>query len=155
MKILIRKGKPSDIPQLAGLVEEFRKTQDLCYYTKKAKNYLALRTAPFRAMMRSKNAIFLVAEDRGNITGYASASEMGHPEFYADRKYAFLKDIFLSKKYRGKKISDMLMQQIFSWARKRGLKTIDLTCWSNNSHALGFYKRQGFTEVRKTMRKKL
>ncbi|HPN81424.1 MAG TPA: GNAT family N-acetyltransferase, partial [bacterium] len=37
-----------------------------------------------------------------------------------------------------------LMNRLFSWAKRQGIKRIELEVWSNNRPGLAFYERLGF-----------
>ena len=98
-------------------------------------------------MMRSAfatNRFFGFCVQDGDVVGYVSLSQN-----YDD---ADLETIFLSPKYRGKGISNILMQSAIDECEKKGLKGIFLEVKPSNAFAISLYEKFGFSKI--SVRKK-
>jgi len=104
-KILIRKGKIADIPQLIRLYSGVKEISDFAGQ-KYDKNY-------FLQYIKPKENIVLVAEKDGKIYGALNA------EFEDLAKYTFLVNLVVSKKHRGKGIGGLLIKSLESISKKR------------------------------------
>lgn len=104
-KVLIRKGKIADIPQLIKLYSGVKEISDFAGQ-KYDKNY-------FLQYIKSKDNIVLVAEQDVKICGALNA------EFEDLAKYTFLVNIVVSKKYRGKGIGSLLIKSIEAISKKK------------------------------------
>jgi GNAT superfamily N-acetyltransferase len=55
---------------------------------------------------------------------------------------AVVEDLVVDSDYRGAGIGEKLLNAIYSWARKRGIKSLQLLADKSNIFALCFYERQ-------------
>ena len=69
--------------------------------------------------------------------------------------YAYLMDLAVMPKYRGRGAGTLLLDAVQAWARANNLDYLELNVLSNNSGARRLYSRNGYEESSCTMRKKL
>lgn len=84
-------------------------------------------------------ALYLVAEEDGVVTGYAAAS------LFAD--VAELQRIAVAATHRRTGVASALLQRVIVEARPRYSERLLLEVRDNNTAALAFYARHGFTEL--------
>ncbi len=90
---------------------------------------------------------FLIAERDGRPLGYAKLSE-GTPDASVTGARAIeLVRVYVLTEIIGSGIGARLMKECIGSATRRGYETIWLGVWENNSRAIDFYHRWGFSEV--------
>nr|WP_279577057.1 GNAT family N-acetyltransferase [Planococcus ruber] len=95
------------------------------------------------------SAIFL-AEDASGLIGYLFA--MG--EGVKRKRHSASIALGIAEEHRGKGIGTELFAALESWARKKGLRRIELTVMETNAAGQALYKKAGF-EVEGTKRDSL
>lgn len=71
------------------------------------------------------------------------------------KKIGKITDIFVLPEYRNKRIGEMLVFELMKWFRKRKIEYVEIGVHSKNKLALNFWKKFGFEEYMKIMRRKL
>ncbi|HNP74852.1 MAG TPA: GNAT family N-acetyltransferase [bacterium] len=89
---------------------------------------------------RPKNNLYLVAWQDKQIIG--SLLFIGGE--YRKNRHGGKIEIFLRPEFRRQGVGQKLMNRLFSWAKRQGIKRIELEVWSNNRPGLAFYERLGF-----------
>jgi ribosomal protein S18 acetylase RimI-like enzyme len=89
-----------------------------------------------------RNRLALVAEVDGEPVG----SVLGVVDAF-DRKLAHLYALWVSPHARRKGAANALVGAIFTWARERGAKSIELSVTIGNHGALALYERNGFRDT--------
>lgn len=74
---------------------------------------------------------------------------------YRPRRYAYLEEIAVAEKYRGRGVGRLLMESATGWASSAGVNTIELHVWELNKRAISFYGRLGYETFRRRMRRTL
>lgn len=57
--------------------------------------------------------------------------------------------IYVLNKYHGHKVGQLLFEYVINIAHEKGLSYVWLGVWEENKRAIGFYKKNGFTEFDK------
>ncbi len=135
--ITLRKARPSDIPQLVGLLKElFMIEADFDFDPKKQTDGLSL-------LLNSEKDCVLVAELGDNkvlglcsVQALISTAEGGW--------VGFLEDLIVATDFRNQGIASKLMAEAIAWAESQGLKRLQLLADKNNRLALDFYQKQGW-----------
>ncbi|MBG0791255.1 MAG: GNAT family N-acetyltransferase [Desulfovibrionaceae bacterium] len=66
----------------------------------------------------------------------------------AEENSLFINTFWVSEKYRGEGLADVLMDVAAEWARSKGLTRLSLHVWKGNERAVRFYSRHGFIQTR-------
>ncbi len=74
---------------------------------------------------------------------------------FPEKKSAFIHAIYVTPSYRGKGVSDKLIDYLEKYCKKRGISEIDLNVSIGLGDAIKFYKRCGFEIKRYNMSKRL
>lgn len=92
--------------------------------------------------------------DYGNIICInLEAQLIGFAAFYDndyESKEAFLSMIAVKNDCRGLGVGSILLQEIFSQIKKKGMKSIKLEVQKGNTKAINFYKEKGFVNAGET-----
>lgn len=107
----------------------------------------------FNDGLNSSETYFLVAEDGEKLVGYIAAA----PQHFDDRnsKYIEIENLGIIPEYRSKGIGKKLIEECFTWAKKKGYQKAYLKCYFKNTNALTFYKNNGFSEISVSLEKEI
>jgi ribosomal protein S18 acetylase RimI-like enzyme len=108
-----------------------------------------IRQAPvsyydLEGLIKSEEARVVVAEADGQIvsTGYGIPKPA---RTYLDhREYAYLGFMFTHPEHRGKGINALIIDDLTSWAKGKGLDEVRLTVYEDNIPAISAYEKVGF-----------
>ena len=91
-----------------------------------------------------------VAEVEDQLVGLVSvrASWTAAVPMLVRRTYAVVDILVVKKGFRRQGIGTALMKRAQSWARQKGLESIELTVWEFNTGAARFYERLGYKTER-------
>ncbi len=159
--MIIRKAKISDIDQIILVFKDYE-TASVSYLPKKYK-MMRNKKKPLEEHIRkallkdfkTKNSIFLVAEDKGEIIGYifGEIRDDSHP-LYNYPKGGELNDIAVRKKHQGKGVASQLWKELLKWYKSKNCEIVTLNVNANNS-AKKMYEKWGFDPFYFRMIKKL
>ncbi len=107
-----------------------------------------------RIINKDKKYLCLVALDNGTIVGYlAGAIRSAHPQRPIIR--AELENMIIDSKLRSKGIGSKLFTKFSSWAKSQGAQKLIVRVYTQNTDALKFYQKHGFSELSKVLEKEL
>lgn len=101
-----------------------------------------------RDILATGNSVVLLAEVDGRSVGFLEATGGA---FRRDRHVAHLV-VGVLKEYAGRGVGSTLLAEAERWARKVGLRRLELTAMAHNRAAVALYEKAGFVEegTRKT-----
>ena len=114
----------------------------------------------FLKKIKQKNGLFLVLEDGNSLQGYffgeISRNKMERYG-YLHKKilFGYIENVFITKKYRGKKFFKEFTNQFLNYLKKKRIKYCELHVSRNNKIAIKSYEKYGFVSVEQRMRLKL
>lgn len=140
-KVVIRKGRLSDVPKLVELLKDlFSIEEDFHFDQKKQETGLKM-------LLESDPdyKILLVAVSKGKVIGMCSAQSLISTAEGA--KSAMIEDMVIDGSMRGKGVGKLIMNEIVSWAEKIGATRLQLLTDKNNSRAISFYKKNNWEDT--------
>jgi len=107
--------------------------------------------------IQARDSDYLVAIVDSRVVGFLDIRESVTPDFpmFVPRRFALVDNVVVEEGHRGKGIGTRLLEGATEWARNRGLSSIQLTVWSQNTEAIRLYRRLGFAVVIQRMEKAL
>lgn len=147
--VLIRKATLEDVPRIlelwkalmGGHVRYYGYGRGIFTYKKdKAAIYLKF----LKKQLRRRNAIVFVAEADGKIAGHVMVEVQKLPPIYVHDKNAYICEIIVDERYRGKGVGTMLLEEAERWARKKKMYSIGLMVHTDNEKAFSVYRKAGF-----------
>jgi GNAT superfamily N-acetyltransferase len=84
-----------------------------------------------------------VAEDGGEVVGFASASTVEH---FAGEVDAYVGELVVAAPAEGRGVGGRLLEAAEAWAREQGFRCLTLTTGAANDRARAFYAARGFLE---------
>ena len=95
----------------------------------------------------------VVAEQQGNILGFAVLNHIVRPEnpFMFERDYLDIDEFGVDENSRRQGIAGAMIRYIRDYAREKGYRRLELNMWEFNRGALAFYEAAGFITYRRYM----
>jgi GNAT superfamily N-acetyltransferase len=158
--ISIRQARISDIPLLVRLERQFDRDERLPalkenpairpYMRTSSAKYSAQR---MRKWIRSRSTRVVIAENDSVPCGYSVAWVATNPAIFRPKRYGLIGILFVQREYRGRKISSLIMKDVYAWFSSRRIKYVFLSVLSDNNYARGIYEKWGFSNFSITMYK--
>ncbi|MEM0924679.1 MAG: GNAT family N-acetyltransferase [Planctomycetota bacterium] len=108
-----------------------------------------------KRLLDSPDAVVLVAEDHGTIIGSGFARKKASREYTEPSHHANLGFMYVVPDHRGEGVNRLILQELFRWAKEKGLPETRLTVYPGNRPALRAYEKAGFAPYILEMRKRL
>jgi ribosomal protein S18 acetylase RimI-like enzyme len=148
---IVRRATPADLPRIgrlgALLVEE--------HYDFDPRRFLAARPgtpAGYASFMSTQleepDKAVLVADDNGDVVGYAYAAIEGYDYMALRGPAGVLHDIIVDPEHRGRGIGRLLLDAALGFFRSRGVPRVVLSTAEQNETAQRLFASMGF---RRTM----
>ena len=151
--MIIRKAKKGDIEGVYLLFLELFKSESLAAgKTAKFLKDLRSRRKDFQASakkellreVKTKNSVFLVAEENKTLIGYGYGSiHRTKDPFFKPKNLAYLNAVVVNKKFRSKGVGYKLYKELLKYFRKHECVAISLEVFANNS-AVKLYEKWGY-----------
>lgn len=153
--MIIRTAKKSDLDGLMKLLEGM-----VIYHTKIDKYYKSFSKftgleEEAESWLSNKDMKVLVAEDEGELIGYAQVSAEDAPTYASVGKIGVVYDMFVLAPYRRKGIAEMLFSEAMDWFNSRKIKNIELSVDARNAAGVKYWESLGFSAYKLRMRKDL
>jgi GNAT superfamily N-acetyltransferase len=144
----IRKARLADIEQVTRLslaMQRYHLAFDRRFtLANKAREGLARY---LKRRVRSRNRLFIVAEENNRIVGYALATLSSRPPIFRWKAFGFIEDVFVSEKYRNLGVAKQMLEATYSWFRKHGVREVVLTVHVKNKLGVVVWEKEGFETV--------
>jgi ribosomal protein S18 acetylase RimI-like enzyme len=158
MQIKLRKVNKSDLGQIKNLAKEYEGLM-IKIAEKTIKGFGDWETPAmqkfFPKALYRKNKLFLAAVDKDRIVGFILARIIKHREgnkVYLEGK---ISEIFITSKYRGQGIAELMWQQVFKWFKQNKVEFLQLHVFAGNQTPIDIYKKWGFKPMGLIMKRKI
>ncbi|MCB0124017.1 MAG: GNAT family N-acetyltransferase [Caldilineaceae bacterium] len=157
--ITIRPAHRQDIAPLCRLYHEFhegmvqavpQRLQSLGDYDYFNASTLSLS---LQRLIDALDVAIWVAESSGEVVGLAEVylrEDEQNDETVAYR-YGYLQSLMVTQRCRGQGIGAQLLAAAETWSREQGASELRLETWEFDRGPLGFYARQGYRTLRRTL----
>jgi ribosomal protein S18 acetylase RimI-like enzyme len=110
-----------------------------------------------RNIIDDENWSFLVFEYDGGLAGAIIYKVMESPEdvILKKRRFGYIEEMIVKEEFRGRGIGKRMVEVVSEDLRSKGITDIELDVWEKNENALGFYRKNGFIDMRRKMCKSL
>ncbi len=139
--ILIRPARSVDIPRMAELLKElFTLEADFSPDVEKQVHGLSALVAD-----PSGRSLVLVADQAGSVVGMATVQTLISTA--EGGRVGVVEDVIVAATHRRKGIGCLLLAEIETWSRRKGLKRLQLLADRENLSAIDFYSRCGWSKT--------
>jgi ribosomal protein S18 acetylase RimI-like enzyme len=155
----IRRARSSDAPKI---LELYRELDDLHRERNPelVSDTFARDLASVEQALKDQGTAFFVAEIQDaspKIVGFVQAMDSQVPagRVLAERRFGLVDALMVSPASRRNGVATALLGAAEEWALARGLDALEVTVWEFNDAGHALYERQGFTPLRRYLRKPL
>ena len=100
-----------------------------------------------RGLMKSEEALVLVAVDKDRVVGYAiSLTERRYPPVFERETYGFIASMAVQSNYRRQGTGERMLGKIYEWFESRNIDRIELTVTAKNQIGYSFWRKHGFQD---------
>ncbi len=136
MPVSIRPARPGDIPRMAELLEDlFSIERDFQPDVEKQVHGLASLVAD-----PSRRSVVLAADRAGEVVGMITVQTLISTA--EGGRVGLVEDVVVDRAFRGRGIGSRLLAEAAEWARRNGLKRLQLLADRENLPAVDFYIRR-------------
>ncbi len=151
--MIVRRAQERDIPKILDLL-----LQVLNIHAEGRPDLFIPNTTKYtvdelKVMIRDDNAPIFVADEDGEVLGYAFTviQRRLHNNNMTDIKTLFIDDLCVDENTRGKHVGRQLFDYVKEYARAEDVYHITLNVWSFNDPAIGFYEKVGLKPMETVM----
>jgi ribosomal protein S18 acetylase RimI-like enzyme len=101
------------------------------------------------------DALAVVAEQGGQIVGYAVGRISTLPGFFERQRRGYIHDVVVRETFRRRGIGRRLTEAVLEWMREAGVPMVELTVVVRNQEAVAFWERLGFSTYMYHMKRDL
>lgn len=150
--MLIRDGKPNDIPAIVDLWKEYIDLHSRYdpFFKRAADGHV--HEAQFLARsLTDENWKILVADSDHQLAGFCSGAIMHYPPAHAAGPFGYIQDMAVSEKFRRQGIGRQLVRALENWFTTKGLNRIELNVLLKNPLAVDFWRALGYSPFTQRM----
>jgi RimJ/RimL family protein N-acetyltransferase len=140
MSVRVRAAEPGDADRLVALAREVGAEEEGWLITAGEWRSASAERRYLKAIRRHPDAAVFVAEENGGIVGRLSVSRDAHP---ASEHVADL-GLMVARDHRRRGIGLALMEAAEDWARRVGVRKLELHVFPHNTPAIALYERLGY-----------
>ena len=151
--MIVRRAEERDIPKIIDLL-----MQVLNIHAEGRPDLFIPNTTKYTAdelkvMIRDDNAPIFVADEEGEVLGYAFTvmQRRLHDNNMTDIKTLFIDDLCVDENARGKHVGRQIFEYVKEYAKAENVYHITLNVWSFNDPAIGFYEKAGLRPMETVM----
>jgi ribosomal protein S18 acetylase RimI-like enzyme len=158
MAVIVRKARLRDVPAITRLWKELME-----HHRKKLgygrgifqyrKGMAGIYVRFLKKKIRARNAAVFVAEAGGKAIGHVMVSIQKRPAIYVHDSEAYIGEIFVDNRFRGRGTGSLLLKEAERWAKSKGSYSLGLNLSTDNLDALRLYERFGFVAHHSKMNK--
>lgn len=158
-EVIVRAAKPADLSALCALFIEFHDF-NLCGVPDRLARSNSLGgfdcvrlEANLRHLINTHGCNILVAESGGVLLGLAEIyiRQTSEGTAVAQRIYGHLQSLIVTEAARGRGVGQRLLRAVEAWADARGASELQIDCWEFAAGPLGFYEREGYRTLTRTL----
>jgi len=103
--------------------------------------------------LRNKNEIHYLAEESGQIIGYAASEIIKNNGWVKYKEQGHLYNLYVKPAYQKIGIGTKLLEKSLEWFKKRKIQDLKILSYVWNKRAQKLYRKYGFTDYMLTLKK--
>ncbi|TYP99972.1 ribosomal protein S18 acetylase RimI-like enzyme [Tenacibaculum adriaticum] len=103
-------------------------------------------------LITSENSFLVVAVSNDELVGSGYIRIENSRHYHKNKHNGYIGFMFVKPSFRGRRISNMVLESLKKWAKDKNLKELRLDVYSNNTAAIKSYERFGFNKSLVNMR---
>lgn len=148
-----RLGRREDIKEIVGYLKEMwmmhAKMEPEYVSAKKIGAYTPERIKRYLkdCFNGSKKSFLLIAEEDWEMAGFLKVDIVKIQSFFVETRVAYLDDVYVLEKYRGRGVTRELVQEAKRLAKKRGIKWLEARIYEFNKPAQKTFEKLGMRSL--------
>jgi len=138
--MIIRKIKEDDATRFLELQKSVDQSGFMLFEPGERQWTVEQQQQSINRILSEENSIIFVAEENQQLAGFI----VGLGSQLIRNKHSAYLVLGVHEDFRGKGVATQLFQQIFNWAKERGITRLGLTVIKTNEKAIRLYKKMGF-----------
>ncbi|MCP4571794.1 MAG: GNAT family N-acetyltransferase [bacterium] len=151
----VRSALPEDIPAIVDLWVEFmdfHTTLDPDFV--RGQDSVAHWTEYVTGLLDAADHCVLVADDEDVLAGYIVAIAKEIPPYRTIRKYGYLQEIGVARRFRRQGVGRRLVAAAEEWMRAQGVPHAEVRIYVNNDASQRLFRSAGFAPHTEVLHKK-
>ncbi len=147
-QIFFRTATLEDLPLLVDLAaDSFRQAYHEVWESAGLEDYISRSFTPEQlgAELRHPDCTFILMGHQQAVAGYAKLRHGHNPPDMEKKRAIQIGRFYLRNDYYGQGLGDRLMEHCLQTVREAGYTTVWLAVWPENTRAVRFYQRWGFS----------
>lgn len=140
----IRRATENDLPVAEALLRELDEEQKEWRVFRLRRNFVDQVLARYRQELNDERALFLVAEEDGEVVGMVHAA-VHVPSSASDERAIELSGAVVRRDHRGRGVGRALVAEAVRFAREVGVGRVTLKVFARNEGARAFWESLGFS----------
>ena len=103
--------------------------------------------AKIEELLCDESVAFILAERAGHLVGFVQVTHEARHELVKYETLCQVNRLYVHERFTAHGIGKALLLRAEALAASRGADALWLTAWIGNARAIGFYPRQGYTDV--------
>jgi len=95
-------------------------------------------------LIKSEQSELFVATVNNQVVGSGYGQIRQNKNYFTQKEHGYVGFMFIIEAHRGKGISQLLLNKIFSWFKSKNIKETRLSVYSENPSAIKAYEKVGF-----------
>lgn len=139
--MMIRPALQKDLPTLLDFEQQIIETERPMDPTLKSGK---ISYYDIESYITADHTEVVVAEIEGEVVASGYGQIRDRKKYFIQEQLGYVGFMFVKKEYRGKGISQQILQALFAWFKTKNIEEVQLTVYEKNPGAIIAYEKAGF-----------
>lgn len=150
--VQVRPFREEDAPAVHRMMTQLAKQrEESTHQMVLKKEYNRFFKSYMLGLLDNPDAVVCVAEDDGQVIGYAVATRGRDQPFMRFSHVAILNDIFVEKGQRNEGVGKQLLAALRAWAQQQDLEALEVQVFPEHDEEIDMLQKLGFFQYRVKM----
>lgn len=147
--VTIREFEEKDAATVRGMMRKLAEQREESTHQMVLKQeYDRFFSGYMMGLLRNPDSAVRVAEDDGDVVGYAVATRGRDQPFMRFSRTAVLNDMFVDEGRRNEGVGKQLLESLREWAREVGVDALEVQVFPEHDEEIASLKKLGFFQYR-------
>lgn len=147
--VTIREFREQDAPTVRGMMRKLAKQrEESTHQMVLKKEYDRFFSSYMMGLLRNPDSAVRVAEEDGEVIGYAVATRGRDQPFMRFSRTAVLNDMFVDEKHRNEGVGKELLESLRTWAKEAGVDALEVQVFPEHEDEVASLRKLGFFQYR-------
>ncbi len=147
--VTIREFREDDSTAVRGMMRKLaEQREESTHQMVLKKEYDRFFSSYMMGLLRNPDSAVRVAEEDGDVIGYAVATRGRDQPFMRFSRTAVLNDMFVDEERRNEGVGKQLLESLRAWAREAGVDALEVQVFPEHDDEVASLKKLGFFQYR-------